>query len=219
MLNIKETDRILVVAPHPDDESIGCGGLIASYGRQCDVLLVTDGYNRKTGDPSIAGTREKEFIRAMELAGVGKYTCLRIPEGEIPQNSDKIKAVDLGGYKYVFVPNKYENHRDHRAVYKAFKRLTGGKKRPVLCEYEVWTALRETNLIHDISAVAEKKIDMIKCHESQIGDLDYVGMIMGLAAYRGRQRGMEYAEAYYSKAELKAEKRRHFRKKIKKFIK
>ena len=70
-----------------------------------------------------------------------------------------------------------------------------------------------------ISAVAEKKIDMIKCHESQIGDLDYVGMIMGLAAYRGRQRGMEYAEAYYSKAELKAEKRRHFRKKIKKFIK
>ena len=42
-MNIKSKDRILVVAPHPDDESIGMGGVLALYKRQCDVLLLTDG--------------------------------------------------------------------------------------------------------------------------------------------------------------------------------
>lgn len=40
---IKSTDRILVIAPHADDESIGCGGMLSLYGPQCDILLLTDG--------------------------------------------------------------------------------------------------------------------------------------------------------------------------------
>lgn len=42
-LRIKESDRILIVAPHPDDETLGCGGILAKYGEKCDVLLITDG--------------------------------------------------------------------------------------------------------------------------------------------------------------------------------
>ena len=37
-LNVKATDRILIISPHPDDESIACGGILCTYGMQCDVV-------------------------------------------------------------------------------------------------------------------------------------------------------------------------------------
>ena len=42
-INIDEKARILIVSPHPDDETIGCGGILAKYGSQCDVVVLTDG--------------------------------------------------------------------------------------------------------------------------------------------------------------------------------
>ena len=45
---LQKNEKILVVAPHPDDESLGCGGLMSKYGKQCDVLLLTDGRRGKS---------------------------------------------------------------------------------------------------------------------------------------------------------------------------
>ena len=47
-LSFSSKDRILIVAPHPDDEAIGCGGILALYGDQCDVLILTDGSKGKS---------------------------------------------------------------------------------------------------------------------------------------------------------------------------
>ncbi|MBO4323765.1 MAG: PIG-L family deacetylase [Clostridia bacterium] len=78
-LKIKPSDKILIVAPHPDDETLGCGGLLAKYGPQCDVLLVSNGelgfFETSTvTDPSlVAKIREKEFEDAMNFFKVHKY--------------------------------------------------------------------------------------------------------------------------------------------------
>lgn len=210
-INIKEDDKILVVAPHQDDESIGCGGLLTLYGNQCDVVVITDGDNRKVVS-NIADIREKEFENAVSLVGVQKYKCLRIPERQIKQYKSKIAEIDFDKYNHVFVPNRFDEHKDHVDVYKVVKSLI--KKKIKLYEYEVWTPLRKPNIYLNISEVYESKIQMIKIHQSQIRELDYVGMIMGLNAYRGRSHGYPYAECYY----CEKEKRKQNVRKIKRII-
>ena len=66
-LDIKKNDRILIVAPHPDDETIGCGGLMLKYGEQCEILLLTDGrkgYNSdiKTDEDALVEKKLEEVI-------------------------------------------------------------------------------------------------------------------------------------------------------------
>lgn len=197
-INIKETDRILVVSPHPDDESIGCGGLLTLYGKQCDVIVITDGDNRKEIS-NIADVREKEFVKAVSLTEVQEYKCLRIPEQQIKQFKNKIAEIDFDKYEHVFVPNRYDEHKDHVDVYKVIKSLL--KKKTRLYEYEVWSPLKKPNIYLNITDVSNHKIQMIKTYESQVKELDYVGMIMGLNAYRGRSHGYPYAECYYCKKE------------------
>ena len=215
-LKIKENDRILVIAPHPDDESIGCGGLLSLYGNQCDVVVITDGDNRKVVS-DIADVREREFIKAVSLAEVQDYKCLRIPERQIKQYKNKISEIDFDKYEHVFVPNRFDEHKDHVDVYKVVKSLV--KKTAKLYEYEVWTPLRKPNVYLDITDISDKKVQLIKAHESQIKELDYVGMMMGLNAYRGRSHGMSFAECYYCETEKQQQRFRHIKRKIRVAIK
>jgi LmbE family N-acetylglucosaminyl deacetylase len=70
-LQISPSNTILVIAPHSDDESLGCGGLLLKYPKQCDVVVVTDG--RYGGLPNqthdeIIKIRQEELIQAMNYA-------------------------------------------------------------------------------------------------------------------------------------------------------
>ena len=214
-LNIKENDKILIVAPHPDDESIGCGGLISIYGKQCDVVVITDGDDKK-GLMDIADVRQREFEKAMTFAGIKKWKCLRIPERKVKENINQIKQIGFSQYAHIFVPNRFDEHKDHIDVYKVVKSLV--KRKTKLYEYEVWSPLRKPNIYLDISEVSDKKIQMIKSHKSQIKELDYVGMIMGLNAYRGRSHGYPYAECYYCETEKMEQVIRHIKRKIRGII-
>lgn len=219
-LNILPSDKILVVAPHPDDESIGCGGLLSLYGRQCDVLLITNGCDKNQRNlKEIVEVREKEFINAISSARVNAYKILHIFQGDILSSKKQIRDVITEQYDYVFVPNQYDAHRDHVAVYKTLKNLIKrGYMKSTLYEYEVWTPIREPNVYLDIERVIESKKNMIIKHRSQIAELDYVNMIVGLNSYRGNSHNMKYAEAYYCKSAKRAEKIRRIKRGIKSFI-
>lgn len=212
-IQIKPNEKILVTAPHPDDESIGCGGLIALYHDQVDVLLVTDGYNAELDNRDASEIRQKEFIKAMETAQVHGYTMLHIPEHEILKHREKFREIDFSQYAHVFVPNRHEEHSDHIAVYQAVKSLV--RKNTKLYEYEVWTTLRKPDLLLDIAPVLEQKQNMILCHASQVRELDYCALATGLNAYRGLTHGLKYAEGYDCRAERNAERIRHLKRRIK----
>ena len=72
ILSVKESDRILIIAPHPDDECIGAGGILAMYSALCRVLVLTDG-RQGQGDaaPEIEKEiRKQEFARKMQFLGI-----------------------------------------------------------------------------------------------------------------------------------------------------
>ena len=201
-LIIKDTDRVLVVAPHPDDESIGCGGLLAMYGNQCDILLLTDG--RKGYDSSddvneneLVEIREKELLSAAEIANVRKVYTLRIPDGTASVNSEKIKAYDITPYDIIFVPNRQERHKDHCVVACIFDEMRKRQKPATqIYEYEVWSPLNAPTHSLNITDIINVKEKMVAQYKSQIKYVDYVGMALSLSKYRGAGIKVEYAEAF-----------------------
>ncbi len=219
-MKINEHDRILVVAPHPDDDCIACGGLISLYPSQCNVLLVTDGYNVDLDNLELSKRRYGEFENAMNKAGVNQYWGLHIPEHQIEANVNRFRQIDITNYTQIFVPNRYENHVDHVAVYKVIKHLLcmqGSKAK--LWEYEVWTTLRFPNFYLDISNVINQKKTLIEEYSTQTINLDYVSLALGLNSYRGKTKCMDYAEAFYSEKEEKDTRFKSFKRLIKKVLK
>lgn len=202
-LKLTDKDQVLIVAPHPDDETIGCGGLLARYGAQCSVLLMTDG---RLGAPSdydgkedICAVRKRELQNALQEAGTDRLFCLDAPDGNLKKQHRGLHEIDLKRYTYVFAPNPWENHDDHRAAYDLIKKeLKRQRSKAKLMQYEVWTTLREPDYYLDITQQIEVKRRMIAHYTSQLKDKDYMGAAIGLNVYRGMWPGYTYAEAYSS---------------------
>lgn len=202
-LTIKENDRILIVAPHPDDETIGCGGILALYSSQCDVLLLTDGRLGKPegsdySEEKTAAVRQVEFETVMDYFHVRGHRELHIPDGKLGSRADVVAVIDLCEYDYIFVPNRNERHPDHKAAYEILKKLHKEQNaKGVLVEYEVWSPLIAANRFLDISKVMDSKIAGLVKYESQIASIDYEALARGLNMYRGAPHHVAYCEAYF----------------------
>lgn len=199
---INNTDRILVVAPHADDESIGCGGFLSKYGEQCDLLLLTDGRNGHTTEEysdsqKLIEIRREEFLNVAKIANVSNVIFLNIEDGKLIANKPRVYAFNIIEYDYIFVPNRFESHPDHSVVLSLIKHM---KKRQhakaKIFEYEVWTPLRYPTWYLDISDEVDKKKIMIQQHCSQLVDIGYDEKGVALSCYRGMFINTKYAEAF-----------------------
>ena len=201
-LDIKKNDRILIVAPHPDDETIGCGGLMLKYGEQCEILLLTDGrkgYNSdiKTDEDALVETRANELSSAASLAGVKRLHMLGICDGTLKDHANQVVTFDLTPYDYIFVPNHYERHKDHAPVLKIIQKACHKQRSDAaLYEYEVWSPIPDPTDILNLDELIERKLAMIHEYQSQIRYLDYETMTEALNRYRGVGQKMKYAEVY-----------------------
>lgn len=198
-LQIQSTDKILVLAPHADDESIGCGGLLLKYSKQCEVVCLTDG---RLGDPNVPMNelmriRKEEFISAMNFAMLKDYQFLNTHDGNLLNEFDRFAQIDFEDYDYIFIPNILDQHPDHKAVgIHLAKLLKSTKVKAKICMYEVWNALALPNSYIDISDISQKKKEMVSLYQSQTKHIDYQNRILSLNNYRGMSVGVEYAEVY-----------------------
>ncbi len=211
--------KVLVFAPHPDDEMIGCGGTLALHaqkGDQVTVVFVTSGEAAALqADPSeLARTREQEAKDAGEVLGFQTPQFLRVPDGYVSYTPEvlkkMLKLVREQKPDIVYMPHAQEGHRDHRMVHelaleavnragaKAFGDLwTEAWTVPTILGYEVWTPLTEYQLVVDISSVIDQKIKALQKHASQMKAVKYDEAARSLSRYRGvlTQVG-DYAECF-----------------------
>jgi len=204
MIRINSKDKILVVAPHPDDESLGCGGLMLELAKQIDSFcFLSSGIAPNAKSKS--ETRISEWNAAQEFIGCnnlgivelyGKRPLLpRIIEN-MPEYLNKLKTSQ---YDYIFMPNLNDNHPEHQYISGKIMRdillINGYKKNLKIVFYEIWKILEHPNYFFPINA--ERKMDLLALYKTQWSKCNLPKKILGLNCYRGIDADFkEYAEAF-----------------------
>lgn len=186
-IDIKTSDKILIIAPHPDDECIGTGGLLAKYHKQCDVLVMTDGacgIDNIRSDKTIK-IRIQELQHEMDYVIPHSYSQMMLRDGELMKNEKCLMDYDFSPYDKIFIPWYDDNHPDHTGAFLAI--YNSVKENPVKAEffeYEAHVPFHDTNRYLDITDVIEKKKKLIQFHKSQTMARDYDEIAVSLAKYR-----------------------------------
>lgn len=174
--------RVLVVAPHPDDEVFGCGGMLAWHGRlgaSVRVVVLSDGAAGDPGhrDERIVETRRRESRAAGAVLGFSDYRFLDLCDGHLGSVADLhariARELDEFQPELVYGPSPQELHPDHRATSRALiAALARGPRRRVFL-YGV-NAQVTANVLFDTTAVRALKLAAVQCFESQIAYHDLV---------------------------------------------
>jgi N-acetylglucosamine malate deacetylase 1 len=189
--------RLVVVAPHMDDESLGCGLLLATHAdkSQAHVVFVTDGAQSPEGARrtaveahDLARTRQQEALAALAVLGVptGNVEFLGLPDGSLHGRGPQLQAtlaalVQRLQPRHVFVPFRYDRHPDHLAVNRAVcTAQRDGTIDAEIFEYFVYTQWRllrtgdvrdyiASDALHRVEAgaAAAVKRRALECHRSQ----------------------------------------------------
>lgn len=216
--------KVLVLAPHPDDEVFGCGGALAKHvqaGAQITVVYMTDG---RKGDPSVYGRplseedlwkaeqdvvarRKCEAEEAAKVLGVHKLVFLNFPDGALQSSQKAVEELQQVLLSVepdrVYLPSLLENHPDHWQTNCVFSDAicNGTRTLPQFScwGYEIWPPVYANRII-DISDVMEIKIQAINVFQSQRHYMDYARGITSLNSYRSffHHKAKGYAEAFFS---------------------
>lgn len=193
--------RIAVIAPHADDESLGCGGLIAALAadeRAVMIIVITDGgaSHRSVQWPRqrLAARRREEAIDAAGRLGVGvaNVRFLDLPDAAMPDESAPLwiaACARMAGWLRDFGPDlvlqpwRRDPHCDHRDAWRLTQAaLVQVGLTPELLEYAVWldelgapedqpAAAEAERVAFDIGDVLDAKRAAVACHLTQTTDL------------------------------------------------
>lgn len=210
-LDPEDVNRALVLVPHPDDESIGCGGLLAALadlGIPVRVILVSDGSGAGGLPPGSSEIRFKEFLAALNVLGKSiSYEWWMLPDGSLKDchGMDALLIQSIVRFEptLLVAPWLYDLHPDHAAVGLLAARVNQEIKLPQgVLFYEVWSPL-PANFFLSINTYWSKKKFALSCHKTALECGNYPRAMEGLASYRSLLSGHlaadgEYAEAYFA---------------------
>lgn len=192
----------IVFAPHQDDETLGCGGLMAlkhELGAQIKVVFLTDGQksdeNMKPED--LIKIRKQEAVNALSILGIlsSDIFFLDYVDGTLMELSQKERHLIINQIAQllqsfepseVYVPCEKDQHNDHMATYDLVQAAIAESKLAVeVFEYPIWIFwnitqifkfnLQELGAAYNLSikSVYQKKQKAIKAYDSQCQDLPY----------------------------------------------
>jgi LmbE family N-acetylglucosaminyl deacetylase/glycosyltransferase involved in cell wall biosynthesis len=196
-------DHILVFAPHPDDEIIGCGGTLAlacAKGAKVKVIVVTNGEKGILSDHS-PQIRKEECITGLEILGIEDAEFWGYPDGAIPLSGSIIenyrRSVSELRPDCIFLPSPSEVHADHRRVTRGILKALEGLWQGQLFFYETTQPIL-INTTRAITSVIELKRLALMAHASQMEQFNYEELCISLNRLRGLSIGTEHAEGFLS---------------------
>jgi LmbE family N-acetylglucosaminyl deacetylase len=206
MVDKPEGHKILVIAPHPDDEVIGCGGTVRLHrqlGHTVTILYLTDGERGiKNMNPiKTAELRRYEAVRSSGHLDVPEENLhhLHLRDGDLINQSgtnyDFRDILEASDPDIIYLPSFIESHRDHYAANILLKNNL--VKSATIAAYEVWTPLIPNRLVN-ISRVIDDKRKALEEHASQLKELDYLDAALSLNRYRAAmyRKESQFAEAF-----------------------
>lgn len=213
-------NRILVVAPHPDDETLGCGGTILKHQAKGDEIywLIVTKMDDKLFTLDRINKRKVEITNVEELYGFKNTYQLsysaasldRIPLSELVESIGSIfKEIEPN---VIYTPYRNDIHSDHKFVFDATMSCTKWFRHPSIEKVLVYETLSETdfimntdangfrpNVFVNISDYLEEKLQIMKIYESEMASHPFPRSeeaIRALAILRGAATGVKAAEAF-----------------------
>jgi len=215
--------RTLVVAPHPDDELLGCGGTLlrkSSEGVTVSLLLITAITAAAGWSQEKISRRQEEIEQVRKGLGIASehlYT-LGLPTAQIDQvpSNELISSIGRVFHDFqpneVFLPHPGDIHSDHRITFESCSACTKWFRYPSVQRVLTYETLSETdfavdhvagafrpNLYVDITDYLGAKLKLLRIYESELGKHPFPRSIEAVKAQsllRGAQRGVMAAEAF-----------------------
>lgn len=217
-----KAQRVLVVAPHMDDEVYGVGGTIARFvseGSEVYVVVLTESCGAQYPDRTeeMIQVKKAESQKVSKILGIKEYFFYDFPDGELCSgyhlkcNRAIERAISDVQPQVIFTSSWSDVHKDHRAVFESTlvaARPLSGRLPITIYAYEVpssteWGFLPRESFTPttyvNISDFISKKVKAAKAYQSEMRDYPHPRSEEGIlyyARFRGLSVGVEFAEAF-----------------------
>lgn len=175
-LPVSKGDNVLVISPHPDDETLGCGGAIVkmlSSSVDVAVAILTNG-NGGGKIKNINRIRKQEFMKARSVLGYSTFEILDFPDGQLESYQEKLneqiyRLLIEHAPKLVLTPYLLDCPIDHQianiALAQALKKAM--QTDIFIGMYEIWTPQLNPNCYLNITGEYLTKHMAMRCYQSQ----------------------------------------------------
>ena len=215
--------KVLVISPHPDDETLGAGGTLLKHKSQgdkiywCIVTTIKSGYRGwDLGfSKDAVKKRDKEIEQVAKMYNFDDVFRLEFPTMRLDEvnMSELINAfsnvINKVKPNILYIPFYGDAHSDHRIVFDALRPFFKSFRYPFVKKILMMEIISETdsqfreifnpNVFVDISDFLERKIEIMKIYKSEVGEHPFPRNeqnIRSLACYRGSQCNCRYAESF-----------------------
>lgn len=209
--------KVLCVAVHPDDETLGCGGTLLKHKSNGDEIhwLICTQTNTKNDFYKIREDEIKKVTQLYDFDSVSnlKLNSMQVDEYTMSELIGKIsKIINEIQPEIIYLPFKGDVHSDHRVIFDATYSCTKSFRYPFIKKIYMMETLSETefavstvensfiaNSFNNITPFIDKKIEIMQVFKSEIEEHPFprsIKNIEALATFRGASCGCEYAESF-----------------------
>ncbi len=213
--------NVVIISPHPDDETLGCGGTLLRHlhdGDKVNWVIVTSVSEVQGYSKDWIGNREQEIKTVSSAYGFSSLYKVGIPACSVGCDERQSLVSEINqliketSAEIIYLPFPGDVHTDHREVFDAAASASKWFRAPSVKRILCYEVLSETeialtpdrlgfrpNVFVDITDYLDRKIEIMKIYQSEIGDFPFPrseGAVRALSVYRGAVSGLRAAEAF-----------------------